>query len=123
MAFKQDLSQIKTDTFSLAKTYYGIVLAMNDQHLPPKELDLLAFTAVRGKINTHTAKMDFSDKYDSTLSSINNMISRLTRKGYFVKNQSIISVNPQIMPGFNEKPGFILSLKCLVGEKVQGTDS
>ncbi len=112
MAFKQELKAFKDDEYKAAMAYYGALLALEGTHLPPKELELLAYTACRGMINTYTSKVDFTKMFDSTQASINNMISRLTRKKYFVKNKGTITVNPAILHDF--KDGFVINMTCYV---------
>jgi len=120
MAFRKKLLKEKENPYDLALTYCTIILALEGEHLPKKELELLAFTIVRGKINPFTTKNDFAQMYKSTLFSINNMISRLTRKGYLIKEKNIISPNPSLKLDFTE--GFFLNMGVIV-KRNKGTDS
>lgn len=89
------LKKYKTD-FEIARKYYSILFALNDVSITPKEMDLLAFTAVRGSISTLPAKKDFSEQFNMSNSSINNIISKLQRMGILKKIQGRTKVNPQI---------------------------
>lgn len=96
----QKLKKVETDSYLLAERYYTILSAVNDLKLTRREIELVAFTAVRGNISYANIRKDFCDKYKTTNPSINNLISKLKRIGVLVKDGSKIKVNPQILLNF-----------------------
>jgi hypothetical protein len=75
---------------------------INDLKLTTREIQLVAFTAIRGNISYSSIREDFCKKYNSTSPTINNIISKLKRIGVFVKDGTKIKVNPVILLPFNE---------------------
>lgn len=84
----------------MAIKYYSIISILNGLKLPKREVELLAFTAIRGTITPLPARQDFVEIFDSSLNSIENMKGRLYRKGLMVKSKEMYRVNPIILPDF-----------------------
>lgn len=84
----------------MAERYYTILSAINNLKLTQRELQLIAFTAIRGNISYANIRKDFCEKYGTTNPSINNIISRLKKLGILVKDGSKVKVNPQILLNF-----------------------
>lgn len=95
----------KTD-FELARKYYSILFELNDIHITEKEMNLLAFTACRGSISTLPAKKDFSEQFQMSNSSINNIISKLQRMGILKKIEGKTKLNPRLQVDLNKKLSF-----------------
>jgi len=85
----------------LVNNYYSIISVLNDLKLTPMEINLLSFTAIRGGITNPAAKQEFCEKYDSNPGTIYNCISKLTRKGLFIKKGNKISIHPSLLLEFN----------------------
>lgn len=77
-----------------AVVYYSLVAAFNQLNLTKREIQLLAFTNRRGNIAAITAKQQFVTLFDSSIATINNMISRLSARNLLVKQHGKIIVNP-----------------------------
>ena len=86
-----------------ACNYYYILCKLNDLHLTQREIQLLAFTAIRGGITNPAAKQDFCSQFNSTTARINNIISKLSRMGIFIKKGNKLSINPAIYLDFNKE--------------------
>ena len=86
----------------MAEKYYSMLSTINDLKLTTREIQLVAFTAIRGNISYSSIREDFCKKYNSTSPTINNIISKLKRIGVFVKDGTKIKVNPVILLPFNE---------------------
>lgn len=84
----------------MAERYYTILSAINNLKLTQRELQLIAFTAIRGNISYANIRKDFCEKYGTTNPSINNIISRLKKLGILVKDGSKVKVNSQILLNF-----------------------
>ncbi len=98
----QKLKKDVTDIFSMAEMYYTILSGFNKLHLTPREIQLIAFTAVKGNISYSNIREEFCSKYNTTSPTINNIISKLKRVGIFVKDGSKIKVNPIIVLDFEK---------------------
>lgn len=89
------------DDYAMAEKYYSMLSTINDLKLTQREVQLVAFTAIRGNISYSNIREDFCKKYNSTSPTINNIISKLKRIGVFVKDGSKIKVNPVIILPFD----------------------
>jgi hypothetical protein len=90
------------DDYAMAEKYYSMLSTINDLKLTQREIQLVAFTAIRGNISYSNIREDFCNKYNSTSPTINNIISKLKRVGVFVKDGTKIKVNPVILLPFTE---------------------
>jgi DNA-binding MarR family transcriptional regulator len=91
---------VEQDDYLLAERYYTILSAVNDLKLTQREIQLMAFAAVRGNISYANIRRDFCERYKTTNPSINNIISKLKKMGVLVKDGSKVKVNPQILLNF-----------------------
>jgi hypothetical protein len=89
------------DDYSMAEKYYSILSTINDLKLTQREIQLVAFTAIRGNISYSSIREDFCKKYNSTSPTINNIISKLKKIGVFIKDGSKIKVNSVIILPFS----------------------
>ena len=96
----QKLRRVEIDEYQLAERYYTILSAINNLKLTQRELQLLAFTAIRGNISYANIRKDFCEKYGTTNPSINNIISRLKKMGILMKDGTKVKVNSQILLNF-----------------------
>lgn len=110
----QRLKRSETDSYSVAERYYNILSAINDLHLTKREIQLIAFAAVKGNISYANIREEFCEKYGSSGATINNLISKLKKMGILVKDGSKAKVNPLILLDFT-KPIVILEVKLING--------
>jgi hypothetical protein len=68
--------------------------------LTEREVQLEAFTAIKGNISYKNIRNEFCEKYKSSAPTINNIISKLKKIGVLVKDGSKIKVNPVITLNF-----------------------
>ena len=104
---------VSTD-IELAEKYYSILSAINSLKLTEREIQLIAFTAVKGNITYANVREEFCKKYNSTSPSINNIISKLKRVGIFIKENGKVKVNPIIVINFTKD--LTLDIKVIHGE-------
>lgn len=97
----QKLRKQEPTPLSIAKRYYAILSAINSLHLTEREIQLVAFTAIKGNISYSTNREEFCNLYSSSSATINNIISKLKKKGILVKDASKIKVNPSILLDFS----------------------
>jgi len=95
---KKDVS---TD-MQLAEKYYNILSVINNIHLTEREIQLIAFTAIKGNITYANVREEFCKTYNSTSASINNIISKLKKIGIFIKENGKVKVNPIITIDFTK---------------------
>lgn len=96
----QKLKKTESDVFNKAQRYYTVMSAVNDLYLTERELQLVAFTAIKGNISYKNIREEFCEKYNSSAPTINNIISKLKRVGVLVKDGTKIKVNPFIALNF-----------------------
>lgn len=89
------------DQFALAEKYYSILSAINNLHLTPREIQLVAFTAIKGNISYANIRQEFCERYNSTSPTINNIISKLKKINVLIKDGTKVKVNPVIILPFN----------------------
>jgi DNA-binding MarR family transcriptional regulator len=96
----QKLRKKEDNEYLLAERYYVLLSAINDLKLTQREIQLIAFTAIKGNISYANIRQEFCEKYGTTNASINNIISRLKKMGVLVKDGSKVKVNPKILLNF-----------------------
>lgn len=105
MEKKKIIQKIKTSEdseLSKAKRYYSILAAVNNIHLTERELQLIAFTAVRGNISYSINKDEFCKTYNSSNATINNMIHKLKKMGLMLRESGKIKINPMLLLDFKK---------------------
>ena len=91
----QSLKKVVDTDFQLAEKYYNILFTINNLHLTEREIQLIAFTAIKGNITYANVREEFCKTYNSTSPTINNIVSKLKRLGVFVKENGKVKVNPR----------------------------
>jgi hypothetical protein len=98
----QRLRRASDNQFQLAEKYYSILSAINNLHLTPREIQLVAFTAIKGNISYANIREEFCKNYNTTSPTINNIISKLKKIGVLVKDGTKVKVNPIIILPFDK---------------------
>jgi len=98
----QSLKKIVQTDIQLAEKYYSILFTINNLHLTEREIQLIAFTAIKGNITYANVREEFCKTYNSTSPTINNIVSKLKRLGIFVKENGKVKVNPKIIIDFHK---------------------
>jgi len=101
------------DSYILAEKYYRILSSVNDLKLTNREIQLIAFAAMKGNISYANIRKEFCEKYNSTSPAINNIISKLKKMGVFVKDGTKVKVNPLILLNFDKD--IILQISLIHG--------
>lgn len=96
----QKLKKPVEDQFAIAEKYYALLSALNGLKLTQREIQLVAFTAIKSNISYANIRTEFCEKYNSTAPTINNIISKLKKLGVFVKDGTKVKVNPLIILNF-----------------------
>lgn len=101
---------------AMAEKYYSLLSELNDFRLTEREIQLIAFTAVKGNITDSINRNDFCLMYNTSIPTINNIVSKLKKFGILVKNNDSsnnkqIVVNPKINLDFSKNLHLVISLK------------
>lgn len=83
----QRLKKNYSNRIDKAITYFSILDALNSLSLTKKQIELLAYTSLRGTISSLSSKEDFVKQFGSSVDSINNMISKLYKKKLLIKHK------------------------------------
>lgn len=106
----QELKKSLEDEYAVAQKYYSILSAINNLNLTKREIELVAFTAVKGTISYANSRAQFCEKYNTTTATINNIVSKLKKVGIFVKHLGKIKVNPIIVIDFKKNLNLVIRL-------------
>lgn len=98
----QKLKRKEEDQFKLAEKYYMILSAVNNLNLTPREIQLVAFTAIKGNISYANNRKEFCEIYNTTGPTINNIISKLKKINVLVKDGTKVKVNNVIVLDFTK---------------------
>jgi hypothetical protein len=96
----QKLKRPEKDNYAVAEKYYSVLSAINNLKLTQREIQLVAFTAIKGNISYANNRDEFCTKYKTTSPTINNIISKLKKIGVFIKDGGKVKVNPVIILPF-----------------------
>lgn len=91
--------------------YYTVLFCLNDIYPSSKQVELLAFTAVKGTITSPTARREFIELFDSSSASLENIKCKLVKKGWLVKLDGKIKVNQLLVLDFSKD--LVLQVKLL----------
>lgn len=97
------------DIFQRAERYYMVLSGVNGLGLTERQVQLLAFTAIKGNISYKSFREEFCEKYKTTPPTINNLIMKLKRMRMLIKDNGKVKVNPKIVLNFEKK--IILEIK------------
>lgn len=100
-----------TSAILIAEKYYSFLSVMNDLKLTEREIQLTAFTAVKGNISNGNARDEFCRIHDTSTPTINNIISKLKKLKVFIKENGKIKVNPAITLDFSQPIVIQISLQ------------
>jgi hypothetical protein len=107
----QSLKKVVDTDMQLAEKYYNILFTINNLHLTEREIQLVAFTAIKGNITYANVREEFCKTYNSTSPTINNIISKLKRIGIFIKENGKVKINPKISIDFQKD--LMLNIKLI----------
>ena len=107
----QKLNKSLPDAIQMAEKYYSVLSAVNGLGLTHREIQLIAFAAVKGNISYANIRKEFCETYSSSSATINNIISKLKKMGVFVKDGTKVKVNPAIVLNFENNLVLQITLK------------
>ena len=98
----QKLGKGFEDKYLLAQKYYALISVLNDLSLTEREVQLVAYTAIKGNMTFVNVRDEFCERYSSSRATINNIVSRMKKIGVMVKNENKIEVHPAIVLDFDK---------------------
>ena len=105
----QKLNKKEDSEIKLAIRYFTIIAAIAGIHITTKQIELLAFTAIRGTISAGGAIKDFIEGFDSSKGSLENMKHSLIKKGLIIKHDGKYQIAPPF--GIDFKNNLVLQVK------------
>jgi hypothetical protein len=106
----QKLQKNLGDEYAIAQKYYSILSAINDLGLTKREIELIAFTAIKGTISYANVRTQFCNNYNTTAATINNIVSKLKKLGIFIKESGKVRVNPIIVVDFKKNLNLLIKI-------------
>lgn len=82
--------------------YYSVLCAVKDIKLSRRQLELLAFIAVKGTISSPAVRREFVNTFNSSLASLENLKGKLVRKGWLVEVDRKYRVSPGLTADFSK---------------------
>jgi hypothetical protein len=98
------------DEYAIAEKYYSILSALNNLGLTKREIELVAYTAIKGTISYANTRTEFCQKYNTTPQTINNTVCRLKKIKLLVKKSGKVKVNPLIVIDFKKDLNLVVKL-------------
>jgi len=98
------------ESLAIAQRYYSLLSAIGNSSLTEREIQLMAFTAIKGNISYSINREEFCNLYKSSSPTINNIISKLKKQGLLVKDGGKIKVNPLYLLNFENDITLQISL-------------
>lgn len=93
---KQNIGREYISSLEVAEKYYSILSVINDLKLTPREIQLFAFMGTKGSISSGGAKEQFIQHYGSSEATIDNMVCKLSKKGYIIKEKDKHKLHPAL---------------------------
>ena len=84
----QKLKKSVNSEFERAEVYYGVLSLVNNLGLTEREIQLIAFTAIRGNITNANVRNEFCKKHNSSYNTIKNIVWKLKIYGIFTKQNN-----------------------------------
>ena len=107
----QKIRKSEKDTLAIAEKYYGCIAVINSLKLTEREIQLVAFSAVKGSVSLINVREEFCKVYSTSSPTINNIVSRLKKKGVLIKKNGKVIVTPAI--GLNFEKDIVLEINIV----------
>ena len=110
----QKIKLTEVESLNIAQKYYSLLSAIGNSTLTEREIQLVAFTAIKGNISYSSNREEFCTLYKSSSPTINNIISKLKKIKVLIKDEKgNIKVAPKYLLDFNKD--IILQISLLHG--------
>lgn len=110
----QHLNKPVKTQYESAQKYYQILSVLNNLELAESEIQLIAFTAIKGNITDPDNRKEFCEKANTTVATINNMVYRLKKKNIIHKAGKMLFVNPALTQlNFKEPISLVIGITVI----------
>jgi hypothetical protein len=116
----QKLNKREASELNLAIRYFTIIAAISDVPLTKRQIELLAFTALKGTISSGGAIQDFVETFNSSKGSLENMKHTLVKLGLIVKIDNKYKVVPTLCLDFSKSLVLQVNLDIQNGQSEDG---
>lgn len=94
-----------------AVAYYSILACLNKLSLTERQIELLAFTSIRGTITNPSARKEFIELFDSSLASLENLKGKLVKAGWLIKVDNKYRIHSSLTMDFTKDVILQIKLK------------
>lgn len=116
----QKLNKREDSELKLAIRYFTIVAAISGVHLTQKQLELLAFTVIKGTISSGGARKEFISSFNSSRNSLENIKHSLVKKGFIIKSEGKYKIVPSLALDFKNNIVLQVNLELKHGQSQDG---
>jgi len=110
----QKLKKVNEDSYQMAESYYSLISSLNNLKLTQREIQLVAHTAIHGNISYAQVKEELCSRHETSIQTINNIISRLKKINVLVKDNGKVRVHPALAIKFDND--VVLQIFLLYGQ-------
>lgn len=110
----QKINKTFNSQLDVAIKYYKILNVLNNLQLQQRQIELLAFTAIKGNISSGGKKEEFVQLFRSSKATIGNMVSDLKEIGLLIEEDGKTRVRKEITLDFSD--GIYIQLTMKHGE-------
>ena len=96
----------------LAVKYYSVLNELNSLGWAPLEIKLFAYIACKGSISSGGAKNSFKELFNCHSGTITNLISKLTKEKFLIKEKGKVKLHPQLIQDFTNEFLIQLHIGC-----------
>mgnify|MGYP003656339613 CR=1 FL=1 len=98
-------------TFDMAFKYFAALSVLNGMNLVKRDLQLIAYSIAENK-PVSEVKVEFIEKFGSSMATVGNIISKLYKLNILKKNKRVVSIHPVFLPiAFEEDILLAIKLK------------
>lgn len=113
----QKLNRVEQSELELAVRYFSIISSINNIHLTNRQIQLLAFTAVKGTISSGGARKEFVEIFKSSVATLENIKHSLVKMGLISKQDGKYRVNQVFSKlNFGDSIQLVVNLKRTNGD-------
>jgi len=109
----QKIKREEDSIFDVAYKYYAVLFAVNGINLAEREIQLVSFIATKGSISYKYIKEEFCVEFETSIATINNMVSKLKKMAILIKDDGKIKLPPSIALNFSK--GVMLNIVLIDG--------
>jgi hypothetical protein len=103
MPVLQKIKKTYPTSLEVGVKYYALLSLLNNRKWKKREMELMAFTSLRGDIAGGGAKQQFVELVGTTIDTIGNLICQMSKKGLLVKEDKKIKVHPALQLDFSKE--------------------